>query len=268
MAALGEDPLVLDAAMGTRLIARGLDPASDDPCLWCLDRPEEVARVHRLDALAGADALTTNTFGANRSWLSRFGRSDDAAAINREAAAIARAAAGPDRLVLGCIGPTAGSPEAERDQARALAAGGVDALILETNATSSPIGPRLSLLFAETGLPLIVTFALVADDAPLPPLGDGLDGVPVRAIGWNCVPPSRAVGLPGRIREPVGLPLVLQPSGPWVGAGPEIEPAPETIGRLLARGVRLFGGCCGTTDREVAALRGALGPRPPLRPPE
>lgn len=260
-------PLLLDAAMGTRLIARGLDLSGDDPCLWCLDRPEEVAEIHRLDVRAGADALTTNTFGANHAWLSRFGRADEAAEINRAAVAIAREAAGPDRLVLGCIGPSATFREGEgpgplAEQAYALARAGVDALILETCLASDPRLLDVVVFLHELArTPVILSVALVADDDPTPmPMLRDLRPSGLAAVGWNCIPPGRAVELPGRLRGPGRIPLVLQPSGPWVGSGPGVEPTPETIARLIGQGVRIFGGCCGTTERDIAALRSVLGP--------
>jgi 5-methyltetrahydrofolate--homocysteine methyltransferase len=74
--------LVLDAGMGTRLLGRGLDLRRDDPRLWNLDRPDEVLAAHRLDAGAGSNACLTNTFGANRAWLSRLGRLGDLGASN------------------------------------------------------------------------------------------------------------------------------------------------------------------------------------------
>ena len=261
--ALRRGPLLLDAAMGTRLIARGLDLANDDPSLWNLDRPEAVAEVHRLDVLAGADAVTTNTFGANRTWLARYGRAGDVEAINRAAVAIAREAAGPDRFVLGCIGPTA-EDRAGVEQAAILAEAGVDALILETNAAAGgePTQPgRGRTIPPGLALPVILTFALVVDDDPMPvdPRGWWCD---VAAIGWNCIPPARAVAFPDRSRNRPDLPLVMQPSGPWVGSGPGVEPTAELVARLVGRGVRLFGGCCGTTEADIAALRAALGPSP------
>ncbi|WP_169977529.1 homocysteine S-methyltransferase family protein [Tautonia rosea] len=250
-------PILLDAAMGTRLIARGLDLTRDDPSLWNLDRPESVAAIHRLDIEAGADAVTTNTFGANRLWLARYGRAADVVAINRQAATLAREAAGPDRLVLGCLGPTAPGSEDEAEQARLLADEGVDALLLETNRTTEPIGDRLQRLHKVVGLPMIVTYALVADDDPLPAFDFDPDEVGLQAIGWNCIPPDRAVTLPDRLRRPVGLPLVMRPSGGgWEGEIP----------RLLDCGVRYFGGCCGTTEADVADLRRALGPPQRARP--
>jgi 5-methyltetrahydrofolate--homocysteine methyltransferase len=250
--ALDRGPLLLDAGMGTRLIGLGLDLSIDDPCLWNLDRPESVLGVHRLDVAAGADALTTNTFGANARWLARFGREGEAAAINRAAVALAREAAGPDRFVLGDIGPTAGASEV--DQARALASAGADALILETNSVREPIGPRLDRLHRAVGLPMIVTFAVGLDDRPLPPLVVEDQGAMPAAVGWNCIPAGEAEALVDRASERCPLPLAVQPNGPL----PEGWPA--TLPGLIRRGVLLVGGCCGTTDADLAAMRTAIGP--------
>ena len=241
--------MLLDAGMGTRLIALGLDLGRDDPALWTLDRPEAVAAVHRSDVDAGADGLTTNTFGANASWLGRYGRAGDANRINRVAAELARSIGGPGRIVLGSIGPTASGNDAV-DQAEALADGGVDALLLETNAANPPVGPLLRRLREAIGLPMLVTYAIVSDDAPLPPMGLEAGEEGPAAIGWNCIPPERAVALPARLREPTSVPLILRPSGgrPWSAEVPG----------LLRAGVRFFGGCCGTTEADVEAMRIAL----------
>ena len=67
-------PLVLDAGMGTRLMARGLNPRLDDPALWNLSRPGDVLAIHCRDVAAGSGAILTNTFGANRFWLRKFGQ--------------------------------------------------------------------------------------------------------------------------------------------------------------------------------------------------
>src|SRR4051794_5009734 len=102
-ASMARGLLVLDAAMGTRLIARGLDLSCDDPALWNLSHPEVARGLHALDVAAGSDAVVTNTFGANRSWLARYGRAGDVAAMNRRAVELARQAAGPNRFVVGSI---------------------------------------------------------------------------------------------------------------------------------------------------------------------
>ena len=87
--------------MGTRLVRRGLDLRSDDPCLWNLTHPADVLDLHERDVSAGSQVLFTNTFGANRFWLENFGRADALEAINRRAVALARRAMGPDGFVVG-----------------------------------------------------------------------------------------------------------------------------------------------------------------------
>lgn len=255
--ALTSRPLLLDAAMGTRLIDRGLDLARDDPSTWTLDRPDEVLTLHRLDILAGSDALLTNTFGANRAWLARSGRADHAIAINSRAVEIARRAAGPDRLVLGSIGPTASDdPLALLEQARALAGAGVDALLLETHRHDQAM-KALSLL-RPIGLPLLAS--LHAWPANLDHAARDLAEAGAVAIGANCLTGmAPALEIARRLRSATGLPLLLKPAAGLSGA--TVEP-PEAFEHaapgLLALGVRLLGGCCGATDAHVAALRRAM----------
>ncbi len=251
--ALRDRPLVLDAAMGTRLIARGLDLAADDPCLWALDRPEDVLDLHRRDLDAGADAVLADTFGANRRWLARFGREDDWAAVNRAAVALARRAAGPDRFVIGSIGPYDAGAEDERlvrEQAVALAESGADALILETHGETLA-RTRVPNVRKAVDLPILVS---LCDSGWV---GD-LAGV--AAVGCNCL-----AGM-GRAEQALGAyvgrsspPLLAMPSAGLPGEEPE---SPEAfaagVPRLLALGVRLIGGCCGTTEAHVAAIRGAV----------
>src|SRR4051794_7638951 len=102
--------------MGTRLLPLGLRLEDDDPCLWNLSHPDDVAAIHRRDVAAGSQALLTNTFGANRAWLRRFGAAVGAVgAINRAAVDLARDASGPGRFVLGDIGPTAADDKDDGD---------------------------------------------------------------------------------------------------------------------------------------------------------
>ena len=97
---INRSPLVLDAGMGTRLLEAGLDLQIDDPTLWCLSHPEKVVAIHRRDVASGAQAILTNTFGANRAWLARFGQVGNLGPINRRAVHLARTAAGSNRFVL------------------------------------------------------------------------------------------------------------------------------------------------------------------------
>ncbi|HEX8200837.1 MAG TPA: homocysteine S-methyltransferase family protein [Isosphaeraceae bacterium] len=261
-------PLLLDAAMGTRLVARGLDLARDDPCLWTLDRPDDVLAVHRRDVAAGSDALLTNTFGANRRTLARLGRPDAVVEINRRAVALARQAAGADRFVLGSIGPQAvDDVDATREQVLALTEAGADALLLETH-TRHEARTRLELLRGEVAPPVVVSI-IETGELPGKPAGwakgqawaDSWLGRKggACAYGTNCHDLEATLRLIERLAHDASAPLIAQPSAGLPGpplAGPEAFAA--AVPRLLALGVRLLGGCCGTTEAHVAALRAAL----------
>src|SRR5437764_6877757 len=141
--ALEERVLVCDGAMGTMLYSKGVFINKSFDALN-LTRPELVAEVHDEYVRAGADIVETNTFGANRIKLGSFGIADELQAINTEGARIARQAAGDRAYVAGSIGPLGiriepwgktGVDEAQayfREQAEALASGGVDLFVLET----------------------------------------------------------------------------------------------------------------------------------------
>ncbi len=268
--ALSQGPLLLDAALGTRLIARGLKLGQEEPSTWNLSRPEIVRELHQRDALAGADAVLTNTFGANRVWLDRFGMAEELEPINRQAATLARAAVGPDRFVLGSIGPTAASTappfqanQAEREQAHILAEAGVDALILETNPGHADPGQRVRALQADTGLPILYSLYSwqVADNVQLQDLVHSLLEAGVAAIGCNCrVGMAEMIHFANTFGPLVGqVPLLVKP-GAGLPEGP-LE-TPETFAKavptLQNAKVRLFGGCCGTTEAHIAKLRSAL----------
>src|SRR5258706_14548983 len=99
------EPWLLDGAMGTELIARGLVVRRDCPEAWNLERPAEVAEIHRVYALAGAQGMQTNTFGATRPRLARFGREGQVREICMAAASLAREAA-PGGRIIGSLGPS------------------------------------------------------------------------------------------------------------------------------------------------------------------
>ena len=255
--AIARGPILLDAAMGTRLIARGLDLAADDPCLWAVDQPEVVLEIHISDIQAGSDALRTNTFGANRGWLDRFGRGDQASEINRQAVRLARSAAGPGRFVVGSVGPTASDrPGDLSEQAEALLDEGIDALILETHRLDQ--AERALLVLQGIGVPIVASL-FAWPDAPAE-AASRLGDLGAFAIGANClVGTAAAIDLARRIGPAFQGPLAFQPSACLPG-----EPAegPSVFGdaaaELVTLGARLLGGCCGTTEAHVGALRTAL----------
>ena len=257
-ATLARGPLLLDAAMGTRLIALGLDLASDDPAVWNLARPDDVLDLHGRDIAAGADALLSNTFGANPVALSRLVRPYDAADLNRRAVSLAREAAGPDRFVIGSLGPTAvDRPEVYREQAEVLAVAGVDALILETHTYPQA---RLGLARLRHLTPLPILVSLHAWPGSPRSAARRLVQLGATAIGSNCQPGmGPMLGLVEGLRRATDAPLLVKPSAGLPGAPPASpESFAAAVPRLIAQGVRLFGGCCGTTEAHVAALRAAL----------
>ena len=250
-------PILLDAAMGTRLLAIGLELAGDDPSLWVIDRPEAVLGVHRLDVEAGAGALLTCTFGANRSWLDRFHRGDDARAINCRAVDLARDAAGPGRYLIGSIGPTASAhSQALLEQADALLESGVDALLLETY-TLDQAGAALRLL---RDAPAPILASLFAWPDPVDEAARRLIDLGASAIGANCQLGMRpALELARKLRAAVAHPLLVKPSAGLPGSPLESPGAfKAAVPELLALGVHLIGGCCGTTEAHIAALKAGL----------
>jgi len=136
---------LLDGAMGTQLIAHGVEPGKCSELLN-LESPGLVLRIHKAYIQAGSDAVLTNTFGGNGFALTRHGLVNRVADVNTAAAGLARKAAGQTKYVLGDIGPTGdfleplGSLKPNQlttvfaEQAKALLAGGVDGFIIETMA--------------------------------------------------------------------------------------------------------------------------------------
>lgn len=257
--ALAARPLLLDGGMGTRLMARGLDLAADDPALWNLSHPESVREVHSLDVAAGSDALLTNTFGANPAWLARFGREDDTTTINRRAVALARDAAGPDRFLLGSIGPTAaGSGEAYRSQAEALAEAGVDGLVLETHRSGQALA-GLDALRRSFHLPILI--GLYWLDEPIVDAARRLVDAGADVLGVNCVSTERALRWIVELGQvtPRPRPILCKPSTSHPD-GSVVSPSEfaEDVFEWLHWDARLIGGCCGATEAHVAAMRSAL----------
>src|SRR5438128_1361559 len=200
--ALEDRVLVCDGAMGTMLYAKGVFINKSFDALN-ITRPDLVAEVHQEYVRAGADIVETNTFGANRIKLGSFGVADQLAAINAEGARIARRAAGDRAYVAGSIGPLGiriepwgktGVDEAQayfREQAEALAEGGVDLFILETFRDLNEIGAAIDAVRSVSDRPIVAQMTTEED-------GNTLDGTPperfapdlerrgATLIGVNC----------------------------------------------------------------------------------
>ncbi len=251
--------MVLDAAMGTRLLDRGLRLEDDDPCLWNRTHPEAVLAIHQRDVAAGAEAVLTNTFGANRRALARLGQGTqrDVAAINHAAVALARRAVGPGRFVVGDLGPTAADGGAVAEQAAVLIAAGVDGLLFETHRLDQAEAALDQLDRAPRGpvaVPLLVS--LIAWPDPPDAAVARLVALGAEALGGNCQDGmAAALVLAERLRAATDLPLIVKPAAGRPGGPVDGPQAFATAARRLkALGPVLAGGCCGTTETHLAAL--------------
>jgi 5-methyltetrahydrofolate--homocysteine methyltransferase len=281
-----ERVVVLDGAMGTALMDRGLEMGE---CTerWNEERPDAVRDIHRQYVSAGADVIQTNTFGANVLALARHNLADQADSINRAAVAVAREAAGDEALVAGNIGPSGRLREPLGDvseseledgfarQAATLVEAGVDYLSVET---MSDLGEALCALRAVkrvTDLPVAV--CMTFDRRPkgwFTMMGDS-PGACVRrladdgaaAVGANCSTGSRQmVELCPELVAEADVPVIVKPNAglPELVAGKTTyRQVPDAFARDIARmvscGARAVGGCCGTDAQWIEAIVRVLG---------
>jgi methionine synthase I (cobalamin-dependent)/5,10-methylenetetrahydrofolate reductase len=285
--ALNARVLVCDGAMGTMLYARGVFINRSFDALN-LSQPDLVGDVHREYIRAGADLVETNTFGANRVKLAAFGLADQLHEINATGARIARQAARDRAFVAGAIGPLGiriepwgktGVDEAEawfREQAAALVEGGVDLFILETFRDVNEICAAMAAVRSVSQLPIVAQMTTEED-------GNSLDGTPpeefapalercgATVIGVNCsVGPAPMLETVERLGRATGRALAAQPNA---GRPRDIEGrniylcSPEYMAsyarRFVQRGVRLVGGCCGTTPEHIRQIRQAVHAQAP-----
>src|SRR5882724_13044699 len=280
--ALDDRVLVCDGAMGTMLYAKGIFINKSFDALN-LTQPDLVAEVHREYTRAGADVIETNTFGANRIRLAPFGLADRLHEINAQGATIARHAARDSAYVAGAIGPLGvriepwgktGVDEAReyfREQAQALADGGVDLFILETFRDLSEIGAAIDAVRSVSDRPIVAQMTTEED-------GNTLDGTPperftpdleargATIIGLNCaVGPAPMLDTIERMAAVTTRWLSAQPNA---GQPRDVEGrniylcSPEYMAsyarRFVLHNVRLVGGCCGTTPEHIKQIKAAV----------
>ena len=279
--AIDERVLVCDGAMGTMLYAKGV---FINRCFDALNlaEPSKVAEVHRDYVRAGSDVIETNTFGANRIKLRGFGQADHLREINLQGAKLAKAAAGGQAYVAGAIGPLGiriepwgktGRDEAEayfREQAEALLAGGVDLFVLETFRDLTEVRAAIAAIRSVCDLPVVAQMTIEED-------GNSLDGTPPEQfapaleryadlVGVNCsIGPAPMLETIERMSTITRARLSAQPNA---GRPRDIEgrniylSSPEYIAsyarRFMNYGVRLVGGCCGTTPEHIRQIKMAV----------
>ena len=287
-----ESHVVADGAMGTMLMANGLE-FGDPPEVWNLEHPEVIRRVQRAYADAGAQILLTNTFGGNRLRLELHGRADRVDELNRTAAILARVEAnaadhpvivagdiGPSGQIMTAIGGTL-TPEIARDvfaeQSRALAAGGVDVFWIETMSDlSETVAAIQGAKDASPDTPVIATMSfdtrghtmmgVTPEQAAAALLEAGAS-----AVGGNCGNgPDELVPVIERMRAAypdailVAKGNVGQPQ--LVGLTAQYDTSPETMAdfAVLFReaGANVIGACCGSTPLHLRAMAEALAGEP------
>lgn len=270
-----ERPIVLDGAMGTMLYEKGVfvNACYDE---LSLTRPDLILEIHREYAAAGADLLLTNTFGANRMKLSEFGLGDKVAQMNAQAVLLARTAADGIALVAGDVGPCSGFRQALTtnnaatvasafvEQMAALKAAGVDVIFLETFSDLKELQLAAGLARA-TGLPVHASFTVnengeTALGFTVETIIEALERDPsVDTIGLNCaIGPAGVFDLVDGIVKRMNKPLLVKPNAGLpreVGGRMLYMTSPEYFTeyakRFIERGVRGFGGCCGTTPAHI-----------------
>ncbi len=280
LSAMNSRPLVFDGATGTMLQKFGLKPGGC-PDELSLTNPEMVRKVHRAYIEAGADIVTTNTFGANEAKLREYGLEGRLRDINIAAVACARKEAG-DRFVAGGLGPTGGFVEPVGGlsfddavgifaaQADALKQGGVDLFIIETmmdikEMKAAIIGARA------TGLPVAATMTF--DETMRTVLGTPPESFAIMAasLGVACLGANCSLGIEGiykairAMSAVVDTHLIAQPNAgmPQLRGTETVFPASAEemaawAERLALSGVRVLGGCCGTTPEHIKAMGDAF----------
>jgi methionine synthase / methylenetetrahydrofolate reductase(NADPH) len=275
-------PHVWDGAMGTMLYARGvyINRCYDE---LNLRDPDLVRDVHRTYVRAGAEIVETNTFGATRAKLSRYGLEGEVGEINRTAARLARQAVGDHICVAGAIGPlglriepygptsVTEACELFREQAEGLLAGGVDLFILETFSDLIEVQQAIAAVRSVSDLPIVAQMVIGEDghtplgtDAAL--FAERLSDWGVDVVGMNCsVGPHAMLAAVERLAPIIDRPLSAQPNAglPREVDGRKIYMAsPEYMakyaGRMIRKGARFVGGCCGTTPEHIARIADAV----------
>src|SRR5882757_542321 len=279
-------PVLCDGAMGTLLYSKGIfiNRCYDE---LNLSQPDLIRTIHSEYLAAGAQVIETNTFGANSFRLARHGLADRVRDINIAGARLAREAVhkkGDDPFVAGSIGPVGVRIEplgktsldeacaSFREQATALAEGGVDLFMLETFGYLEEI--HQAIIACRAAAPNIPVVALVTidedgnclDGSSPETFGAKLDEWGADVVGCNCsVGPVAMLEAIEKLREVTARPIAAQPNA---GMPRSIEGrniylcSPEYMAsyarKFVKAGAQLIGGCCGTTPDHVRAMKSAL----------
>ncbi|MGD8978558.1 MAG: homocysteine S-methyltransferase family protein [candidate division WOR-3 bacterium] len=281
--------LVADGAMGTMLMEHGLD-AGQPPESFNLKRRDVLERIAKEYLDAGADIIQTNTFGASRVKLSQYGLDENVVEINRNAVAAVKRVSSGKAYVSGSCGPSGRllkpygdvdpktMVDAFREQAGVLIDAGVDVICIETmtdlqeaiyaikgvRRMSSSIPVLATMTFDPTPKGFRTVMGVSIEEA-----AKGLEIAGADVVGSNCGNGIEHMILIAReFKRYTKLPVMIQSNAgkPVLQADKVVYPETpefmaEKAGELIAIGVSIIGGCCGTTPAHIRALRKAVDAR-------
>ena len=297
---IAQGAILCDGAMGTYLFSH-LGSRSASICFDDLNRakPDLIQKIHQEYIEAGAEIIETNTFGANAVKLAQYGLQNEVRAINLSgvrAAREAREISGKPVFIAGSVGPT-GVTAADlssadaierlknifREQIEALLEGGADAIILETFARLKEILLAIETARSVCDLPIIAQMTFTEDGHTLAgehpqDIAKALAASGADIIGANCgMGPSGAIEIAAEMCAALADTAYTGPK-PFISAQPNAGMASRIGGRFVYVstpdyfadsaqqfrdcGVRLIGGCCGSTPQHIAAMRAALQTQP------
>jgi 5-methyltetrahydrofolate--homocysteine methyltransferase len=285
--ALEKGILISDGAMGTMLQGKGLTDGGA-PELWNVENPTAIEEVLEEYAAAGANLITTNTFGGTRGRLQMHGLEDRLYELNKAGAEIARKVADrhPGCFVMGDVGPSGELMEPMgtmtiddaknlfADQIKALVAGGVDAILIETMSDLQEVEAAVKAAQeVAPSLPIIVTFSFDTNLRTMMGVKPAvavktLAAEGVRIIGANCgrgTDEMRIIAKELTEARPEGIYIITQSNAglpKLVGGDFIYDGTPEEMAKyaedMKALGVNVIGSCCGSTPAHTKAMAATL----------
>ncbi len=279
--------LVSDGGWGSFLVAKGLKPG-ESPESWNLTNPDAVRDIARMYAEAGADIVLTNSFGGTRYKLEHYGLADKVSEINTAAARLSRESIPAERFVLASMGPTGKilmmGEVSEKDlyaafkeQAVALAAGGADAITVETMTAIDEAAAAVRAVKENTTLPVVAsfTFDMKTPDGYRTMMGVSPEQMAAAMLeaGADILGANCSLGSEEMITVIAALhavapdtPLIVHPNaGRPILQDDGTIAYPETpacmagnVKALIDAGASIIGGCCGTGPDHIRAIRKAV----------
>jgi 5-methyltetrahydrofolate--homocysteine methyltransferase len=275
--------LVSDGAWGTFLQQKGLKPG-ECPEEWNITRPEDVLDIAKSYIDAGADMVETNSFGGSLFKLEKYGFGDRVFEFNKAAAEISRKAAGPERFVLGSIGPTGKLLmmeevteeelyDAFKEQSIALDAGGVNAIMIETMTDLDEARIAVKAAKENTSCEVFctMTFQKIIGGEYRTMMGispsemtESLIDAGADLIGTNCgngiedmigmVKEIRSInaGIPVLVHANAGMPCLVDGKTTFPESPSDMA---ARVKEIIDAGANIVGGCCGTTPEHIRQVR-------------